>query len=66
MVNSENKNIQEQIFDDDENSTALSENEIYDFITNEPVKATPIENTIQVVARSLVDEYGFDHTQLAR
>jgi type I restriction enzyme M protein len=47
-------------------SASLPEGQIYDFITNEPVKDRPVERTLQAVARSLVDEYGFDHTQLQR
>lgn len=47
-------------------STTLPEGQIYDFIANEPVKDTPVERVLQSVARSLVDEYGFDHTQLQR
>jgi len=66
MADDTNNNDQESILDDEEFSTALSENEIYDFISNEPVKASSTENTLQAVARSLVDEYEFDHTQLAR
>lgn len=42
------------------------EDQIYDFITNQPVKNNPVEQMLQAVARSLVDEYGFDHTQLQR
>ncbi len=45
---------------------ALSEGQLYDFITNQPVQDSPVERVLQTVARSLVDEYGFDHTQLAR
>ena len=47
-------------------SASLPEGQIYDFITNEPVKDRPVERTLQAVARSLVEEYGFDHTQLQR
>lgn len=50
----------------DDSATALAEGQLYDFITNEPVKDSPAERTLQAVARSLVDEYGFDHTQLQR
>jgi hypothetical protein len=47
-------------------SESLAENQLYDFITNQPVKDTPVERVLQTVARSLVDEYSFDHTQLQR
>jgi len=60
-----NKDVDQEL-DDEEFSTTLSENEIYDFITNEPIKDSPTEAILQAVARSLVDEYGFEHTQLAR
>jgi len=46
--------------------TALAENQLYDFVTNAPVKDTQTERLFQAVARALVDEYGFDHTQLVR
>lgn len=52
--------------DDSESAEALAENQIYDYITNQPVKDSPAERVLQSVARSLVDEYGFDHTQLQR
>jgi hypothetical protein len=52
--------------EDEDASTTLAENQIYDFITNEPVKDSPKERALQAVARSLVYEYGFDHTQLER
>lgn len=52
--------------DEFESSESLAENQLYDFITNQPVKDTPVERVVQVVARSLVDEYEFDHTQLQR
>ena len=57
----ENENL-----DEVETSETLAENQIYDFITNQPVKDNPRERILQAVARSLVDEYGFDHTQLVR
>jgi type I restriction enzyme M protein len=47
-------------------SASLPEGQIYDFITNEPVNDRPVERTLQAVARSLVEEYDFDHTQLQR
>src|SRR5690242_10945479 len=47
-------------------SESLAENQLYDYITNQPVKDSPTERILQSVARSLVDEYGFDHTQLQR
>jgi type I restriction enzyme M protein len=47
-------------------SASLPEGQICDFITNESVKDSPVERTLQAVARSLVEEYGFDHTQLHR
>lgn len=47
-------------------SEALAEGRLYDFVTNEPVPDSPAERTLQTVARSLVDEYQFDHTQLRR
>ncbi|MBN1936244.1 MAG: restriction endonuclease subunit M, partial [Anaerolineae bacterium] len=49
-----------------ESELELSDNELYDFITNDPVKDTPAERVLQAVARSLVEEYEFDHTQLQR
>lgn len=49
-----------------ETSKSLFENQLYDFITNKPVKDTPVERVLQGVARSLVEEYQFDHTQLQR
>lgn len=52
--------------DDTDSAEALAENQIYDYITNQPVKDSPAERVLQSVARSLVDEYGFDHTQLQR
>ena len=51
---------------DEEVTEALASDQLYDFITNQPVKDTPKERTLQAVARSLVYEYGFDHTQLER
>lgn len=53
----------EDALNDDE---ILAENQVYDFVTNQPVKDSPAEQILQAVARSLVHEYGFDHTQLAR
>jgi type I restriction enzyme M protein len=52
--------------DDLESQVELADNELYDYITNQPVKDKPAERVLQAVARSLVDEYGFDHTQLLR
>jgi type I restriction enzyme M protein len=52
--------------EEDEESSILEEGQLYDFITNEPMPDTPAERIIQAVARSLVEEYGFDHTQLRR
>jgi type I restriction enzyme M protein len=52
--------------DEKDSSESLAENQLYDYITNQPVKDNPTERTLQSVARSLVDEYGFDHTQLQR
>lgn len=51
---------------DEEEAKALASDQLYDFVTNEPVKDNPKERTLQAVARSLVYEYGFDHTQLER
>ena len=51
---------------DEDDSTTLEEGQIYDFITGEPFKESATERTLQVVARSLVDEYGFDLSQLER
>lgn len=56
----------QNLTEDSEASDALAENQIYDYITNQPVKDSPTERVLQSVARSLVDEYGFDHTQLQR
>lgn len=52
--------------DTDEDATSLEEGQLYDFITSQPVKDTATERTLQTVARSLVDEYGFDQSQLER
>jgi type I restriction enzyme M protein len=46
--------------------TASAEGQIYDYITNEPVRDTLFERVLQAVARSLAEEYDFDHTQLQR
>ena len=63
----EDKKHDHPALDDElEESESLAENQIYDYITNKPIKDTPVERILQVVARSLVDEYGFDHTQLQR
>lgn len=62
---SNGENISE-ISDEIESSESLAENQLYDYITNQPVKDTPVERLLQSVARSLVDEYSFDHTQLQR
>ena len=51
---------------DEEETEALASDQLYDFVTNQPVKDTPKERTLQAVARSLVYEYGFDPTQLER
>jgi len=56
----------ETLPEDQDSSESLAENQLYDYITNQPVKDTPVERVIQAVARSLVDEYSFDHTQLQR
>ena len=50
---------------DDEGGN-ITEGQLYDYITNEPVADSPTERTLQAVARSLVEEYGFLHTQLRR
>jgi type I restriction enzyme M protein len=60
----EEKNIEPT--DELEGSESLAENQLYDFITNQPVKDTPVERVLQTIARALVDEYDFDHTQLQR
>lgn len=56
--------------DDDEfvedDTETIEEGQLYDFITGEPVKDSAAERTLQVVARSLVDEYGFEQEQLER
>jgi len=52
--------------DELESSESLAENQLYDFITNQPVKDTPVERVLQTIARAMVDEYEFDHTQLQR
>lgn len=52
--------------DEEDLSSRLSEGQVYDFVTNQLVKDSPLERVLQVVARSLVEEYGFDHTQLRR
>lgn len=64
------KNRQDDIVDDDEfvedDTETIEEGQLYDFITGEPVKDSAAERTLQVVARSLVDEYGFEQEQLER
>ena len=40
-------------------SDSLPEGQIYDFITNKPVRDSPVESTSQAVARSLLEEYEF-------
>jgi hypothetical protein len=49
-----------------EGEPVVAEDQLVDFITNQPVKDSAVERVLQAVARSLVDEYGFDHTQLDR
>lgn len=69
MKSSQSSHATETPFDEADEGAAsesLSEGQLYDFITNQPVQDSPVERTLQAVARSLVDEYGFDHTQLAR
>lgn len=56
----------QNLTEETDTSDALAENQLYDYITNQPVKDSPTERVLQSVARSLVDEYGFDHTQLQR
>ncbi len=56
----------EDASESDEEVETSSEGQLYDFITNDPVKDTPMERVLQAVARSLVEEYEFDHTQLKR
>ncbi len=56
----------EEASDADGEAEASAEGQLYDFITNDPVKDTPVERVLQAVARSLVEEYEFDHTQLRR
>ncbi|MCA9948056.1 MAG: N-6 DNA methylase [Anaerolineales bacterium] len=53
-------------FVEEEETETLEEGQIYDFITGEPVKDSATERTLQVVAHSLVDEYGFELDQLER
>ncbi|MBU6349862.1 MAG: hypothetical protein KGS73_06895 [Chloroflexi bacterium] len=48
----------------DDERTVLAENQLYDFITNAPVKDTLTERLLQAVAQALVDEYGLEHMQL--
>ena len=55
-----------EISDESGSSESLAENQLYDYITNKPVKDSLVEHVIQTVARSIVDEYDFDHTQLQR
>lgn len=52
--------------DDDDENTTLDEGQIYDFVSGEPVKDKAEERTLQSVARSLVNEYGFEREQLER
>lgn len=69
MKSSQFSHTTESVLDEADESAAsesLSEGQLYDFITNQPVQDSSVERTLQTVARSLVDEYGFDHTQLAR
>jgi len=62
--------VADDLFDDPseeaEETEALASDQLYDFVTNQPVKDTPKERTLQAVARSLVYEYGYDSTQLQR
>lgn len=52
--------------EEDDDSTTLDEGQIYDFISGEPVKDSPTERIVQSIARSLVNEYGFDLDQIER
>ena len=54
------------LLESEEEIEALGSDQLYDFVTNQPVKDSPKERTLQAVARSLVYEYGFDSTQLER
>lgn len=47
-------------------AATLAEGQLYDFVTGKPVKDGATERTLQVVAHSLVDEYGFELQQLER
>ncbi len=58
--------VAEEQSQEDEGTEVLASDQLYDFVTNQPVKDTAKERTLQAVARSLVYEYGFDHTQLER
>jgi hypothetical protein len=69
MKSSQSSHATETPFDEADESAAsesLSKGQIYDFITNQPVQDSLVEQTLQAVERSLVDEYSFDHAQLAR
>ena len=55
-----------EVSQDNGEGQALASDQLYDFITHQPVKNTAKERTLQAVARSLVYEYAFDHTQLER
>jgi len=65
-IQEDKKHDHPELDDELEESESLAENQIYDYITNKPVKDTQVERILQVVARSLVEEYSFDHTQLQR
>lgn len=58
--------LDDSLQDDPEGSESLASDQLYDFVTNKPLKDTPKERIMQAVARSLVYEYSFDHTQLER
>lgn len=51
---------------DTEEPDNTADNQTIDYLTGQPVKDTPTERVLQTLARSLVDEYGFDHTQIIR
>ncbi len=56
----------EDVAADGDETESLASDQLYDLVTNKPVKDTAKERTLQAVARSLVYEYGYDLTQLER
>ncbi|MCC6613388.1 MAG: N-6 DNA methylase [Anaerolineae bacterium] len=51
---------------EDDESTTLDEGQLFDLVSGNPVKDNPRERTLQSVAHSLINEYGFDLAQIER